>query len=233
MPAAPTRKPNDPAPSSAALTDKALRAGGGKGVLAFIRTERSKASIRTEKHRTKQGKAGKRPINLFVPKDSRSRATVPDAAAMGDRKQEGAAIDTLERLLADEELRALLVNIAARPDVRGLANLLQEGAATTELLDAAEEARHLLVRNPSADPALDGDRTHSGRRYRSWSPIRSSCSLAAGGHRTQHLRLDCTAPAEGPQNSNERSRWVGIPRSGPLESSNAFSKTQRLCNSGR
>ena len=41
-------------------------------------------------------------------------------------------------LLADEELRALLVDIAARPDVRGLVNLVREGAVTTELLDAAK-----------------------------------------------------------------------------------------------
>jgi hypothetical protein len=117
------------------LTDKELRAGGLKGVMAFIRTERSKASIRTEKHRTKQGKAGKRPINLFVPKDDRSRATIRGAATAIENEVFHRAI---ELLLADEELRALLVNIAARPDVRGLVNLVQKGAATTELLDAAK-----------------------------------------------------------------------------------------------
>lgn len=117
------------------LTDEELRAGGMKGVVAFIRTERSKASMRTEKHRTKQGNAGKRQINLFVPKDDRSRATIRGAATAIESEVFHRAI---ELLLTDEELRPLLVDIAAQPDVRGLVNLVQEGPATTELLDVVK-----------------------------------------------------------------------------------------------
>lgn len=47
------------------LTDEELRAGGMKSVVAFVRTDRSKASIRKERHRKKQLDAHKRQINIW------------------------------------------------------------------------------------------------------------------------------------------------------------------------
>lgn len=117
------------------LTDKELRAGGMKGVVAFIRTERSKASIRKERHRKKKKNAGKREINLFVPNDDRSRATIRSAATAIEDEMSHRAI---ELLLAEEDLRPLLVDVAVRPELRELVNLIQQLPASTELLDAAK-----------------------------------------------------------------------------------------------
>lgn len=86
------------------LTDDELRAGGMKRAVAYIRTERSKEALRKEKQRNKQKSEGKREINLSVPDDDRSRATMRGAAiAIEDEMAHRA----FELLLADEGFRHL------------------------------------------------------------------------------------------------------------------------------
>src|ERR1700733_8994652 len=62
------------------LTDLELQAGGMDHVVAFIRTKRSKDALRKERQRKKQRENGTRQINLDVPNNDRSRATMRGAA---------------------------------------------------------------------------------------------------------------------------------------------------------
>lgn len=106
------------------LTDEELRAGGMKSTMAFVRTERSKASMRKERHRKKQEKAGKRQMNLSVPKDDRSRATMRKAATT---IEDAVFHRALELLLSDVDLRPLVADVAARPELRSSLNFSSEG----------------------------------------------------------------------------------------------------------
>jgi len=139
------------------LTDEELRAGGMDRVVAFIRTKRSKEAIRQNKHRKKLKADGKRQINLNVPDDDRSRATVRGAAiAIEDEMAHRA----FELLVADEELRPLIVDVAAQSEVREIVDLIRQRSATTNSLNAAK----LVI----ADPAIAGlvDRATTSSRVR-------------------------------------------------------------------
>lgn len=144
------------------LTDEELRAGGMKSTVAFVRTARSKASIRKERHRKKQEGAGKRQMNLSVPKDDRSRATMRSAAtAIGDAVFHRA----LELLLADEDLRPLVADVATRPELREFVELLQQGPAAKQSLEAAK----LIMADPEITALMQ--RVSTTRRMREAAAI--------------------------------------------------------------
>lgn len=117
------------------LTDEELQAGGMDRVVAFIRTKRSKEALRQEKHRKKLKGGGKRQINLNVPDDDRSRATMRGAAIAIEDEVSHQAI---ELLLANEPLRPLIVGVAARPELHETIDLIQQQQATTNSLNAAK-----------------------------------------------------------------------------------------------
>jgi hypothetical protein len=130
------------------LTDDELRAGGMKRTVAYIRAERSKEALRKEKHRNKQKNDGKRQINLNVPDDDRSRATVRGAAiAIEDE----VAHRALELLLADAELRPLIVGVAAQSELREIVDLIQQRPATAHSLNAAR----LAITDPAIAKLID------------------------------------------------------------------------------
>jgi hypothetical protein len=140
------------------LTDDELRAGGMKRTVAYIRTERSKEALRKEKHRNKQKIDGKRQINLNVPDDDRSRATMRGAAiAIEDE----VAHRAFELLLADEELRPLIVGVAVQSELREIVDLIQQRPATAHSLNAArlaitDPAIAGLIDRATADPSRAG-----------------------------------------------------------------------------
>lgn len=139
------------------LTDDELRAGGMKRAVAYIRTEKSKDALRKEKQRNKQVRAGKRQMNLSVPNDDRSRNTMRGAAiAIEDEMAHRA----FELLLAEEELRPLIVGVAARPEVHEIVDLIQQRPITANSLNAVK----LVI----ADPAIAGlvDRATASNRVR-------------------------------------------------------------------
>lgn len=123
------------------LTDEELRAGGMKSVVAFVRTDRSKASIRKERHRKQQLDAHKRQINIWVGNDDRSRATIRSAAAAIENESFHRAV---ELLLADQDLRRVTVDIGGRPELRDFVDVIQQGFSTMELIEAAK----LIVNDP-------------------------------------------------------------------------------------
>lgn len=137
------------------LTDDELQAGGMDRVVAFIRTKRSKEALRKEKHRNKQEANGKRQINLFVPDNDRSRATMRGAATAIDDEVTHRA---LELLLANEDLRPLIVGAAAQPEIREIVGLIQQRQATTSSLNAAK----LIINDPDL-AALVERATATGR----------------------------------------------------------------------
>jgi hypothetical protein len=118
------------------LTDEELRAGGMDRVVAFIRTERSKEALRQESHRKKKAAQGKRQINLTVPDDDRSRATMRSAAIV---IEDEVAHQAIELLLANERLRPLIVGVAARPEIQETIDLIQQRQVTTDSLNAAKQ----------------------------------------------------------------------------------------------
>ncbi|MBX9823211.1 MAG: hypothetical protein K2Y19_21640 [Afipia birgiae] len=123
------------------LTDDELLAGGMDRVVAFVRTKRSKEALRKEKQRKKQHDNGTRQINLDVPNNDRSRATMRGAAiAIKDEVSHQA----IELLLANEDLRPLIVGAAARPEIREIVGLIRQRQATTNSLNAAK----LIINDP-------------------------------------------------------------------------------------
>ena len=123
------------------LTDDELQAGGMDRVVAFVRTKRSKEALRKEKQRKKQERSGTRQINLDVPNNDRSRATMRGAAiAIKDEVSHQA----IELLLANEDLRPLIVDAAARPEIREIVGLIRQRQATTNSLNAAK----LIINDP-------------------------------------------------------------------------------------
>lgn len=146
------------------LTDEELQVGGMDRVAAFIRTKRSKEALRKEKQRNKQQSSGKRQINIVVPDDDRSRATMRSAAtAIEDEVTHRA----LELLLANEDLRALIVGAAARPELREIVDLIQQRPATPNALNAAR----LVITDPAIAELVDRATT-TGR-------VREAIELAA------------------------------------------------------
>jgi hypothetical protein len=129
------------------LTDEELRAGGLDRKVAYIRAERTKASIRKEKQRDKHKREdGKRQMNVVVPDDDRSRATMRGAATA---IEDEAAHKAFEAILAKPDLAPLVADIAEEPELREIVDLArrkddQRHSATTELLDAAK----LVVEHP-------------------------------------------------------------------------------------
>lgn len=123
------------------LTDDELQAGGMKRAVAYIRTKRSKEARRKEKQRKKQHDNGTRQINLDVPNNDRSRATMRGAAiAIKDEVSHQA----IELLLANERLRPLIVGVAARPELHETIDLIQHRQATARSLDAVR----LVISDP-------------------------------------------------------------------------------------
>lgn len=122
------------------LTDDELQAGGMDRVVAFIRTQRSKEALRKEKQRKKQRDNGTRQINLDVPNNDRSRATMRGAAiAIKDEVSHQA----IELLLANERLRPLIVGVAARPELHETIDIIQQ-QTTEQSLHAAR----LVISDP-------------------------------------------------------------------------------------
>jgi hypothetical protein len=103
-------------------------------VVAFVRTKRSKQALRKEMQRKKQQDNGRRQINLSVPDNDRSRATMRGAAIAIEDEVSHQAI---ESLLDNERLRPLVVGVAARPELHETIDLIQQGQATTTSLNAA------------------------------------------------------------------------------------------------
>jgi hypothetical protein len=133
---------------AAPLTDDELLAGGMDRVVAFVRTKRSKEALRKERHRKKQTDSGKRQINIMVPNDDRSRATMRGAAiAIEDE----VAHKSIELLLANERLRPLIVGIAARPELHEAIGLIQQRPVTTSSLNAAK----LVMSDPDIAALLE------------------------------------------------------------------------------
>lgn len=139
------------------LTDDELRAGGMKRAVAYIRAEKSKDALRKEKQRNNQKSDGKRQINLRVPKDDRSRATM---RGVGIAIEDEVAHQAFELLLADQDLRATIVGVAARPEVHEIVDLIQQQPAAANSLNAVK----LVI----ADPAVAGlvDRAAASSRVR-------------------------------------------------------------------
>lgn len=146
------------------LTDEELQAGGMDRVVAFIRTKRSKEALRKEKQRKKQHANGTRQINLDVPNNDRSRATMRGAAiAIKDEVSHQA----LELLLANEDLRVLIVGVAARLEFHEMVDLIQQRPATPNALNAAR----LVITDPAIAKLVD-KATTTGR-------VREAMELAA------------------------------------------------------
>lgn len=152
------------------LTDDELQAGGMDRVVAFIRTKRSKDALRKEKHRKQQEGKGKRQINLAVPNNDRSRATMRGAAIAIEDEVSHQAI---ELLLANERLRPLVVGVAARPELHETIDLIRRRQTTTNSLNAAR----LVI----DDPDLRGRLRlfGCGRPWKWRPPTRSLYSLGA------------------------------------------------------
>ena len=146
------------------LTDEELQVGGMDRIVAFIRTKRSKEALRKEKQRKKQHANGTRQINLDVPNNDRSRATMRGAAiAIKDEVSHQA----IELLLANEDLRPLIVGAAARPEIREIVDLIQQRPATPNSLNAAR----LVITDPAIAELVD--------RATTTSRVREAIELAA------------------------------------------------------
>ncbi len=146
------------------LTDDELQAGGMDRVVAFIRTKRSKDALRKEKQRNKQEGSGKRQINLVVPDDDRSRASMRGAAiAIEDE----VAHRALELLLVNEDLRPLIVGVAARPELREIVDLVHQRPPRANSLNAAR----LVIIDPAIAELVD--------RATTTSRVREAMELAA------------------------------------------------------
>ena len=112
------------------LTDDELQIGGMDRVVAFIRMKRSKEALRKEKQRKKQQANGTRQINLDVPNNERSRATMRAAAiAIKDEVSHQA----IEVLLGNERLRQLIVGVAAHPELQETIDVVQQQATDQSL----------------------------------------------------------------------------------------------------
>jgi hypothetical protein len=146
------------------LTDDELQVGGMDRVVAFVRTKRSKEALRKEKHRKKQQDGGKRQINLSVPDNDRSRTTIRSAAVA---IEDEVAHQAFELLLANEDLRPLIVGAAARPELREIVDLIQQRPATPNALNAAR----LVITDPAIAELVDRA-TMTGR-------VREAMELAA------------------------------------------------------
>jgi hypothetical protein len=132
--------------------------------VAYVRTKRSKDALRKEKQRNRQENSGKRQINLVVPDNDRSRATMRGAAiAIEDE----IAHQAFELLLANEKLRPLIVGVAARPEVHEIVDFIQQRPATANSLNAAR----LVITDPAIAELVD--------RATTTSRVREAMEMAA------------------------------------------------------
>lgn len=102
------------------LTDSELKAGGLDRVVAFVRSAQSAGAARAKRHRKKQKGAGRKQMNVFVPDNEASRATIKAAANAIDDE---VCHNALDAILADEGLRGLVVEMTARAELRQAAEL--------------------------------------------------------------------------------------------------------------
>jgi hypothetical protein len=122
------------------LTDDELKAGGLGPIQAFARTDPTKEALRKKRQRKKQQADGKRQINIVVPDDDRSRATIRSAAtAIEDEISHQA----FEAILAKPDLAPLVADVATQAELREIIELArnmrdQRHSATIELLDTAK-----------------------------------------------------------------------------------------------
>jgi hypothetical protein len=128
------------------LTDEELKVGGLGTMQVFVRTPPTKEALRKKRQRKKQKVEGKRQINIVVPDDDRSRATMRGAATAIEDEIGHQAIEVI---LADSDLCPLIVDVAAQPALREIVDLArrngnEQHSATVELLDAAK----LVVERP-------------------------------------------------------------------------------------
>jgi hypothetical protein len=128
------------------LTDEELKVGGLGPIQVFVRTDPTKEALRKKRQRKKQQAEGKRQINIVVPDDDRSRATIRAAAAAIEDEVGHQAIEVI---LANSDLRPLIVDVAAQPALREIVDLArrkdsEQHSATAGLLDAAK----LVVERP-------------------------------------------------------------------------------------
>lgn len=139
--------PREPNKVVGPLTEEELQAGGLDRVVAYIRTKRSKASIRKDRQRKKQQtETGKRQMNIMVPDNERSRATMRGiAVAINDE----VVHEAFETILAKPDLASLITDVADQVDLREMVDLArsmgdQRPCATAQLLDATK----LVAKNP-------------------------------------------------------------------------------------
>lgn len=128
------------------LTDDELKVGGLGPMQVFVRTDPTKAALRKKRQRKKQQAEGKRQINIVLPDDDRSRATVRGAATA---IEDEAAHKAFEAILAKPDIAALVADIAVQAELREIIELArhkndQQQSKTTEFLDAAK----LIVEHP-------------------------------------------------------------------------------------
>jgi hypothetical protein len=128
------------------LTDDELKVGGLGPMQVFVRTDPTKEALRKKRQRKKQQAEGKRQINIVVPDNDRSRTTIRAAAAAIEDEVGHQAIEVI---LANSDLRPLIVDVAAQPALREIVDLArrkdnEQHSATAELLDAAK----LVVERP-------------------------------------------------------------------------------------
>jgi hypothetical protein len=133
--------PHEPNKVVGPLTDEELQAGGLDRVVSFIRSEPTKDSLRKKRQRKKQKeKNGKRQMNIVVPDDDRSRATMRGAATA---IEDEAAHKAFEAILAKPDIAPLVADVATRSELRGIIELARNmgdrrHSATAELLDTAK-----------------------------------------------------------------------------------------------
>ncbi len=128
------------------LTDEELKVGGLGTMQVFVRTDPTKEALRKKRQRKKQQAEGKRQINIVVPDNDRSRTTIRAAATAIEDEVGHQAIEVI---LANSDLRPLIVDVAAQPALREIVDLArhkdsEQHSATAELLDAAK----LVVERP-------------------------------------------------------------------------------------
>lgn len=122
------------------LTDDELKVGGLGPIQAFARTDPTKEALRKKRQRKKQQAEGKRQINIVVPDDDRSRATMRAAATAIEAH---ASHKAFEAILAKPDLAPLVADVATQSELREIIELArnmrdQPHSATAELLDTAK-----------------------------------------------------------------------------------------------
>ena len=129
------------------LTDEELRAGGLDRMVAFIRKEPTKDSIRKRKHRGKQQhKDRKRQMNIVVPDNDRSRTTIRATATAIEDEMGHQAIEVI---LANSDLRPLIVDVAVQPELREIVDLARRKDDRQQTVTAAlRDAAKLVVERP-------------------------------------------------------------------------------------